>query len=92
MGTKPGGEADGEHVDEQQEMMEMLQSLVLRQDQLEERMPSDRARREGQSSPRREQDGVRTGGNSPAPGVVRVSEVRDDEFVESSGVNVGPHE
>lgn len=28
----------------------------------------------------------------PAPGVVRVSEVRDDEFVESSGVNAGPSE
>ena len=55
-------------------------------------MPSDRARGEGQTSPRREQDGVRTDGNSPAPGVVRVSEVRDDEFVESSGVNMGPHE
>ena len=44
-------------------------------------MASDRARGEGQYSPSREQDGVRTGGNSPVPGVV-----------ESSGVNVGPRE
>ena len=56
-------------------------------------MAIDRVRGEGQSSPSREQqDGVRTGGNLPAPGVVRVGEVRDDEFVESSGVNVGPRE
>ena len=80
IGTMPGSEADGEHLD-QQEMIKMLRSLVLRQGQLEERMASDRARGEGQYSPSREQDGVRTGGNSPVPGVV-----------ESSGVNVGPRE
>ena len=43
----PGSEADGEHVDQQQEMMETLRSLVLRQGQLEERMaatvPEERA-------------------------------------------------
>ena len=73
--------------------MEMLRSLVLRQGQLEERMAIDRVRGEGQSSPSREQqDGVRTGGNLPASGVLRVGEVRYDESEESSGVNVGPRE
>ena len=56
-------------------------------------MTSDRGRGEGPSSPSREhQDGVQTGGNLPVPGVVRVVEARDDEFVESSGVNVGLRE
>ena len=55
-------------------------------------MASDRTRGEGQSSPSREQDGVRTGGNLPAPGVTRVGDVRGDEFVESSVVDVGPRE
>ena len=60
----PGIEADGEHVDQQREMMEMLRSLVFGQGQLEERMVSDRGRGEGQSSPSSEhQDGVQTGGN-----------------------------
>ena len=69
-----------------------MRSLVLRQGQLEERMANDRGRGEDQSSPSNEQqDGVRTGGNLPAPGVVRVGGAsRDEEFVES--VNVGPRE
>ena len=43
-----------------------------------------------ESSPSNEQqDGVRTGGNLPDPGVVRVGEAsRDEEFVDR--VNVGP--
>ena len=55
-------------------------------------MACDRARGECQSSPNNEQqDGVRTGGNFPAPGFIRVGEAsRDGEFVESS--NVGPRE
>ena len=53
-------------------------------------MPSDRARREGHSSPsNQQQDGVRTRANLPVPGVVRVGEAgRDEEFVK--GVNVSP--
>ena len=55
-------------------------------------MANDRGRGEDQSSPSNEQeDGVRTGGNLSAPGVVRVGEAtRDEEFVDS--VNVGPRE
>ena len=55
-------------------------------------MASDRARADGQSSPSNEQqDGVRTGGNLPASGVVHVGEAsRDEEFVDS--VNVGTRE
>ena len=56
-------------------------------------MASDRDRGEVQSNPGRvRQDGVITGGNLPAPGGVHVDENRHDEFVESSGVNVGPRE
>ena len=64
----------------------MLRSPVLRQGQLEGRMGSDGARGEGQPSPSNEQqDGVRTGGNLQAPGVVRVGEAsRGKEFVDSS--------
>ena len=85
-----GSQVDGEHVNQQEEMMEILRSLVRREGQLEERMASDRARGEGQSSPSNEhQDGIRTGENLPAPGVVRVGEAnRDEEFVDSA--HVGP--
>lgn len=71
----PQIEVDGGDVDQQENMMSVLRSLVLRQGQLEEPMASDRARGEGQSSPCSEnKDGVRTGGNLPASGVVRVGE------------------
>ena len=55
-------------------------------------MARDRARGEGRSSPSNElQDGVRTDGNLPAPGVVRVGKAsKDEEFVDS--VNVDPWE
>ena len=88
-----GSEVNGEHVNQQEEMMEMLRSLVLRQGQLKERMSNDRARGEGQSSPpsNEQQDGVRTGENSPASGDVRVGKgSRDEEVVDS--VNVGQRE
>ena len=89
----PGSEHDQEEADSQEEVMVLLRSLVSRQDRLEERMASDQGRGEAQSNPGREhQDGVVTGGNLPAPGGVHVDETRYDEFVESSGVNVGPRE
>ena len=72
-----GREVDGENVDQQGEMMEMLSSLLFRQRQPGEQIASDRARGGGQSSPSRENIvGVRTAGNFPAFGVVRVDEVR----------------
>ena len=88
----PGSEHDQEEAGSQEEIiMVLLRSLVFRQDRLEERMASDRGRGEAQSNPGRErQDGVVTGGNLPAPGGVHVDEIRYDEFVERSGVNVGP--
>ena len=46
-----GSEVDGEYVNQQEEIMEMLRSLVLRRGHPEEGMASDRARGEGQSSP-----------------------------------------
>ena len=56
-------------------------------------MVSDRDRGESQSNPGRErQDGGINGGNLPAPGGVHVDEIRHDEFVESSGLNVGPRD
>ena len=86
----PGSEHDQEEAGSQEEMMVLLRSLVFRQNRLEERMASDRDRGEAQSNPGRvRQDGVITGGNLPAPGGVHVDENRHDEFVESSGVNVG---
>ena len=86
-----GSEVNGKHVNQQEEMMEMLRSLVLRQGQREERMSNDRARGEGQSSPSNEQqDGVRTDGNLPASGVDVGNASRDEEVVDS--VNVGPRE
>ena len=89
----PGSEHDQEEAGSQEEVMVLLRSLVSRQDRLEERMASDRGRGEAQSNPGRErQDGVVTGGNLPAPGGVHVDEIRYDESVESSGVNVGPRE
>ena len=89
----PGSEHDQEEAGSQEEVMVLLRSLVFRQDRLEERMASDRDRGEAQSNPGRErQDGVMTGGNLPAPGGVHVDEIRHDEFIESSGVNVGPRE
>ena len=89
----PGSEHDQEEAGSQEEMMVLLRSLVFRQDRLEERMASDRGRGEAQSNPGRErQDGVVTGGNLQAPGGVHVDEIRYDESVESSGVNVGPRE
>ena len=55
-------------------------------------MASDRARGEGQSNLSNEQqDGVRTGGKLPAPGVVREGEAsKGEQFV--ARVNVGPRE
>ena len=89
----PGSEHDQEEAGSQEEVMVMLRSLVFRQDRLEERIASDRGRGAAQSNPGRErQYEVVTGGNLPAPGGVHEDEIRYDEFVESSGVNVGPRE
>ena len=88
-----GSEHDQDVAGSQEEVMVLLRSLVLRQDRLKKRMASDRGRGEAKSSPGRErQVGAVTCGNLPAPGGVHVDEIRYDELVESSGVNVGPRE
>ena len=93
IGTMPEREHDQEEAGSQEEVTVLLRSLVFRQDRLEERMAIDRDRGEAQSNPGRErQDGVIPGGNLPVPGGVHVDEIRHDEFVESSDVNVGPGE
>ena len=89
----PGGEHDQEEAGSQEDAMVLLRSLLFPQDRPEMRMASNRGRGEAQSNASRErQDGVITGGNLPAPGGVHVDKSRHDEFVESSGRNVGPRE
>ena len=77
-----------------QDAMEPLKPLVFTQDrwfqQLEERLASGGARREGESNPGTE-DRVQTCGSWPAPDGLREDEAID-EFGEGSCVNVGPRE
>ena len=89
IGTISGSEIDGEHVNQQEEVIADIIGA-----QAKPTAGADGLRpcpRRGQSSPSNEQqDGVRTGGNLLAPGVVRAGEAsRGEEFVDTS-VNAGP--